>query len=263
MRDTGGDGAPVLLLHGWPDTGDVWQHQIEALSAAGYRVVAPDLRGFGRSSKPAAVAAYGKSQMVGDVLGLVDALNLGKVHLVGHDWGSAISWMVALSAPQRLRSLTALSTGHPTAFRLAGVPQKQKSWYILLFQFTGVAEQWITQNDFENLRTVTRHPAIDEVIGRFSDPAAVTSSLNLYRAITPPESTIEPVPRFPPIDLPTLGMWSTEDIALVEAGMTGSAEFISGPWRYERIQGASHWMQIDAPQPVNTALLDFLGTIRA
>jgi pimeloyl-ACP methyl ester carboxylesterase len=183
------------------------------------------------------------------------------VHLVGHDWGSAISWMVALSAPQQLRSLTAMSTGHPTAFRLAGTPQKEKSWYILLFQFPGIAERWISQNDFENLRTTTRHPAIDEVVSRFRDPASITSSLGVYRAITPPESNLDPVPSFPKINLPTLGMWSTEDIALVESGMTGSAEQISGPWHYQRIQGASHWMQIDAPGPVNAALLDFIAGV--
>jgi pimeloyl-ACP methyl ester carboxylesterase len=261
VRDTGGDGPPVLLLHGWPDTGDVWRHQIAALSAAGYRVIAPDLRGFGKSSKPTEVAEYGRSQMVGDVLGLIEALDLGRVHLVGHDWGSVISWMVALGAPQQLRSLTAMSTGHPTAFRNAGVLQKEKSWYILLFQFTGIAEEWIRQNDFENLRTVTKHPEIEEVVSRFRDPAAVTSSLNLYRAITPPESNIAPVPSFPPINLPTLGMWSTGDIALVEAGMTGSAAHVSGPWRYERIPNASHWLQIDAPRRVNAALLDFLGNL--
>ncbi len=79
-----------------------------------------------------------------------------------------------------------MSTGHPVAFRRAGIAQKEKSWYILLFQFTGIAEEWIRQNDFENLRTVTRHPEIDEVIGRFTDPAALTGSLNLYRAMTPP-----------------------------------------------------------------------------
>ncbi|WP_033340904.1 alpha/beta fold hydrolase [Catenuloplanes japonicus] len=258
VRDSGGDGTPVLMLHGWPDTGDVWRHQVDALSAAGYRVVTPDLRGFGESDKPAEVDAYGRAQMVGDVLGLIDALDLGRVHLVGHDWGSAIAWMVALNAPQKLRSLTAMSTGHPVAFRRAGIAQKEKSWYILLFQFTGIAEEWIRQNDFENLRTVTRHPEIDEVIGRFTDPAALTGSLNLYRAMTPPESNIAPVPTLPPIDLPTLGMWSTHDIALVEAGMTGSAAHVRGPWRYERVEGAGHWLQLDAPDRVNAALLDFL-----
>jgi pimeloyl-ACP methyl ester carboxylesterase len=261
VRDTGGDGTPVLMLHGWPDTGDVWRHQSAALSAAGYRVIAPDLRGFGASDKPAEVERYGRAEMVGDVLGLVEAMDLGRVHLVGHDWGSAISWMVALTAPQRLRSLTALSTGHPTAFRNAGVRQKEKSWYILLFQFAGIAEEWIRQNDFANLRTVTRHPEIEEVVGRFRDPAAVVGGLNLYRAMTPPESQIAPVPEFPPIALPTLGMWSSEDLALVEEGMTGSAEHVSGPWRYERVEGAGHWLQIDAPESVSATLLDFLAKV--
>src|SRR4051794_3820455 len=94
VRDTG-TGEPVLLLHGWPDTGDLWRHQVPALTAAGYRVIAPDLRGFGDSSKPADVAAYTPPHMVGDVVGLLDALGIERTHVVGHDWGAAISWLVA------------------------------------------------------------------------------------------------------------------------------------------------------------------------
>src|SRR5581483_7310084 len=115
VRDSGGDGTPVLLLHGWPDTGALWRHQVAALTAAGYRTIAPDLRGFGASSKPADVAAYAALTMAGDVTGLLDALGIDRAHLVGHDWGAAIGWFTATVAPHRLRSLTALSVGHPLA----------------------------------------------------------------------------------------------------------------------------------------------------
>src|SRR5262245_18008160 len=193
VRDTG-TGTPVLLLHGWPDTGDLWRHQADALLAAGYRVIAPDLRGFGRSSKPAEVDAYGPSDMIGDAVGVLDALDVPRAHLVGHDWGAAISWLAATFRPDRFATLTAMSVGHPLSFRAAGLRQREKSWYMLLFQFRDIAEQWLAADDFRHLREWSGHPDVDEVVARLSDPAALTASLVLYRAITPPEGLIAPPP---------------------------------------------------------------------
>src|SRR5688572_1144351 len=122
VRDEG-DGVPVLLMHGWPDTGELWRHQTQALCAAGYRMVAPDLRGFGASSKPAEVEAYQAERMVGDVVGLLDQLGLDRVHVIGHDWGAALGWMTAALLPDRVASLTAISVGHPASFRTAGLAQ--------------------------------------------------------------------------------------------------------------------------------------------
>src|SRR5690348_1270543 len=130
VRDTGGAGTPVVLLHGWPDTGDLWRYQIPALVGAGYRAVAPDLRGFGDSGKPADTAAYSMRHLVGDVVGLLDALEIDRAHVVGHDWGAAVAWATATFAAERVRSLTALSVGHPASFRSAGFRQRQKSWYM-------------------------------------------------------------------------------------------------------------------------------------
>src|SRR3954447_16297698 len=198
VRDTG-SGVPVLLLHGWPDTGDLWQHQVPALTAAGYRVITPDLRGFGRSGKPTDLAAYAPPVMVGDVLGVLDALGIESAHLVGHDWGAAIAWMTAALAPGRVASITAMSVGHPAALRSAGLRQREKSWYMLLFQFTGVAERWLSDDGFRNLREWSAHPDIEPVVERFKDPAALTASLALYRAILPPESLVEARAPLPPI----------------------------------------------------------------
>ncbi|HKS99466.1 MAG TPA: alpha/beta hydrolase [Rugosimonospora sp.] len=259
VRDSGGAGAPVLLLHGWPDTGDLWRHQVGALTAAGYRTVAPDLRGFGASSKPTELSEYSAGALAGDAIGLLDALGIERTHLVGHDWGAAIAWLVASVAPQRIASLTAMSVGHPAAFRGAGLRQREKSWYMLLFQFRGIAEEWLSADGFRNLREWSGHPDLDEVVGRLSDPAALTASLSLYRAILGPESLVAPSPPLPPVTVPTMGVWSTGDIALLEEGMTGSAAYVTGPWRYERIEGAGHWLQLDAPESVNALLLDFLS----
>jgi pimeloyl-ACP methyl ester carboxylesterase len=262
VRDSGGPGDPVLLLHGWPDTGELWRHQVPALTAAGYRTIVPDLRGFGASSKPTDPADYAAPVILGDVVGLLDALGLARVHLVGHDWGAAIAWLVAAAAPDRVTSLTALSVGNGVSFRKAGLRQREKSWYMLLFQFAGVAERWLAADDFANLRAWSGHPDIDEVCARLADPTALTASLGLYRGITTPESMFGAAPpALPPVAAPTLGIWSSGDFALLEEGMTGSAQTVTGPWRYERVEGAGHWLQLDAPDEVNTLLLDFLASV--
>jgi pimeloyl-ACP methyl ester carboxylesterase len=258
VRDTG-EGIPVVLLHGWPDTGDLWAHQSRTLAGAGYRVIVPDLRGFGASGKPAATSAYAAPMQVGDIVGILDALGIDRAHLVGHDWGAAIAWMTAAFAPQRVTSVTALSVGHPSSFGTAGWRQRQLSWYMLLFQFPGVAEQWLSADDFRNLRDWSAHPGIEAVIERLSEPGALTASLGIYRAILPPASLVAPAMVLPPVTAPAMGVWSSDDFALTEESMAHSAKFVSGPWRYERIDGAGHWLQLDAPEHVDALLLDFLG----
>jgi pimeloyl-ACP methyl ester carboxylesterase len=261
VEDTGA-GTPVLLLHGWPDAANVWRHQVPALAADHYRVLAPDLRGFGGSSRPAEVEAYVAPRMVGDVIGLLDHLSIERAHLVGHDWGAAISWMTAALVPDRVASVTALSVGHPAAFRAAGWGQREKSWYMLLFQFPEVAERWLSADGFRNLRQWSRHPDIDPVVERLAEPGALAASLNLYRAILPPASLVEPPLELPPVQAPAMGIWSSGDLALTEVAMTGSAAHVAGPWRYERLDGVGHWLQLEAPEVVNALLLDFLGQHR-
>ncbi|GAB3410048.1 alpha/beta fold hydrolase [Flindersiella endophytica] len=256
-----GAGEPVLLLHGWPDTHALWRRQVPALNAAGYRTIAPDLRGFGASDKPDDVSGYGLLQVVGDLLGLLDRLDIPRANVVGHDWGGAIGCMLAAMAPGRVSSLTCLSVGHPAAFRAAGWEQREKSWYMLLFQFPGPAEQWLSQDDFANLRAWARHPDIDEVVDRMRAPGALTAGLGLYRAVLPPETLLAPSPELPPIQVPTMGVWSIGDHAVTEAAMTGTSQHVVSDWRYERLEDAGHWMQLDAPDHVNALLLDFLHTV--
>ncbi len=258
VRDSG-SGTPVVLLHGWPDTGDLWRHQVPALTAAGYRAIVPDLRGFGRSSRPADKAGYGLPALVGDVIAILKALDVPRAHLVGHDWGAAVSWLTATLRPDRIASMTALSVGHPASFRSAGLRQREKSWYMLLFQFRDVAERWLSEDGFRNLGEWSGHPDLAEVAQRLADPAALTASLGLYRANLTPESLFGPPRDLPPVTVPAMGVWSSDDIALIEEGMTGSARYVTGPWRYERVEGAGHWLQLDAPDTVNALLLDFLG----
>jgi pimeloyl-ACP methyl ester carboxylesterase len=139
--EVAGQGPPVILLHGFPDSGRVWRHQVLALADAGFQVIVPDLRGYGRSDKPGDVAAYAMPYLEADVVAILDQLQVTRAHVVGHDWGAGIAWRLAILHPDRVDHLAVLSVGHPAAFAGAGLAQREKSWYMLLFQFHGVAEQ--------------------------------------------------------------------------------------------------------------------------
>jgi pimeloyl-ACP methyl ester carboxylesterase len=130
---------------------------------------------------------------------------------------------------------------------------------MLLFQFPGIAERWLSADDFRNLREWSGHPDIEPVVRRLSDPAALTASLGVYRANLAPETLLRPRVELPPVTVPAMGVWSSGDIALVERGMTGSARYVTGPWRYERLEGVGHWIPLDAPDALNALLLDFLA----
>jgi pimeloyl-ACP methyl ester carboxylesterase len=255
-----GTGPAVLLVHGFPDSHELWRHQVPALQAAGFRTIAPDLRGFGASDKP---GSYGVGAHVGDLVGLLDRLEVPAAHVVGHDWGAAIGWALAALAPDRVRSLTALSVGHPAAFARGGLAQREKSWYMLLFQFEGVAEQWLSADDFAHLREWSGHPDADAVVARLAEPGALTAALGIYRASLPPSSLVAPPPALPPVSAPTLGIWSSGDRFLTEGPMVASAEHVAGPWTYARVEDAGHWLQLDRPSVVNRLLVDFLTKVES
>src|SRR5215469_2821175 len=254
-----GQGRPVVLLHGFPDSGRLWRHQVPALADAGFQVIVPDLRGYGRSGKPESIEAYSMPLLAGDVMAVLADVGISKAHVVGHDWGAALAWGLASLAPDNVDQLVTLSVGNPVTF-LRTMEQRQKSWYMLLFQYQGIAERWLTDNNWENFRTWAGHPDADQVIADLEADGSLTPGLNWYRANLPPESWVGPPVKLPPVHAPTMGIWSTGDIALTEAQMTDSAESMVGPWRYERVDGAGHWMQLEAPDQVNALLLDFLSS---
>jgi pimeloyl-ACP methyl ester carboxylesterase len=252
-----GHGRPVVLLHGFPDSGRLWRHQVPALAGAGFRVIVPDLRGYARSDKPEPVGAYSIPVLAGDVMAILAELEIGKAHVVGHDWGAALAWALASFVPGSVDHLVVLSVGNPVTF-LRTLEQRQKSWYMLLFQFPGVAERWLTDDNWANFRSWGRHPDADQVIAELEANGSLTPGLNYYRANVAPESWAGPPPQLPPVQAPAMGLWSTRDFALTEVQMTDSAQNVAGPWRYERLDGPGHWMQLEAPDQVNALLLDFL-----
>jgi len=254
------DGEPVLLVHGWPDDARLWRNQVPALTAAGYRVIAPDLRGFGRSARPEGKENYALANAVTDMAAVLDAAGAPVAHVVGHDWGAAIAWLTAMFLPARVRTLTAVSVPH------LGVPdtvrQREMAWYQLFFQFEAVAEARLAYEDWTMLRELAPgYRDVDRAIENLSRPGALTASLNWYRANTAPRMP-GPSPAFPPITAPTLGIWSDGDRYLDGARMRASGNLVDGPWRYAEITGASHWIPLDAPDELNALLLDWLSSAR-
>lgn len=250
-----GQGPAVFLLHGFPDTHVVWRKQVGALAAAGYRVLAPDLRGYGRSDAPRGVSAYTLDKLRGDVIGLLDALGIDKVRLVGHDWGGFIGWQLAALAPERIVRYVALSTGHPAAIARAGILQRLRMTYMLGFMLPGIAEHTLRAGDWFILRQFTGEPGQAEHWKRdLSPPGRLTAALNYYRAnvgLAVPE-------RLPRVRVPVMGIWSDGDPALGEKQMRDSAHYVDGEFRFERIHHADHWLQLTAHAQVTRLLLDFL-----
>jgi pimeloyl-ACP methyl ester carboxylesterase len=250
------DGTPVLFMHGWPDSHDLWRNQVAALSEQGFRTITPDLRGFGESDKPDDVEAYALKSTVVDMLAVLGALGVDKTAVVAHDWGAAAAWGLAAFVPDKVERLAALSVGHPSAFRDAGFEQRMRSWYMLLFQFEGIAEQWLLDGDGQLF--FDGHPDGKQVRAAMSEPGALTASLGWYRANAHPRTLVEGSMQLPNVTCPVLGIWSSNDIALTEGQMKASEQYVDGPWRYERLDGPGHWMQVEAADKVNELLLAFL-----
>lgn len=260
-----GEGPAVLLLHGFPDSWHLWRHQVPALVAAGHRVIAPDLRGFGESDRPDGVDQYSLAHVVTDVVGILDAAGEGRVAVVGHDWGAAVAWALATLAPDRVDRMAAISVGHPSGyFALGGLEQAERSWYMLFFQFEGVAEEALRADGWRLLREWSSAggaaPDVERHVADLSRPGALTAALSWYRANIAPVA-FSPAARLelPPVRCPVLGVWSDGDHHCLEAQMAGSGRFVDGPFRYERIEGAGHWVPVEAPDRLNDLLVEFLA----
>lgn len=295
------DGDPkapaVLLLHGFPDSSYLWRNQVPVLAGAGYRVIAPDLRGFGRSSKPTKITDYEMPVLAGDVLGILAKLEVGQFHLVGHDFGAVLAWLLAafmtqpassralaglppavgslladLQVKPEILSLTALSVGHPHAYKSVDLDQREKSWYILFFQFER-AEGALAAHDYQLLRlwsvgapppgqAATRNVSHSEAnawIEHFKEnaPANLRAALNWYRANTHPDRSLVEREMIPPINVRTLGIWGEGDPHQTRGPMEKSGAFVNPKtnFHFEEVAGGGHWIPLDRPAELNRMLL--------
>jgi pimeloyl-ACP methyl ester carboxylesterase len=260
LADGPPDGDLVLLLHGFPETSYEWRAQLAALGAAGYRAVAPDQRGYAAGARPTDLAEYHVDRLVADVIGFGDALGADRFHLVGHDWGGFVAWYAGGRHSDRLRTLTVVSTPHPTPFRAAfaaGGDQRERSGYMTWFR-SAEAEATFLADDGALLGAIySEHPADAAAEYRrvftAADGAALTGGLNWYRA----NDFRAPIG---PITAPTMYVWSTDDVALGREAAEGTEAEVAGPYRFEVLEGVSHWIPEVAPAALDALLLDHLAS---
>jgi pimeloyl-ACP methyl ester carboxylesterase len=249
---------PIMLLHGFPQAATEWTHQVSELGYAGFHVVAPDQRGYSPGVRPDDVVDYRMDELVGDVLAIADELGWSKFDLVGHDWGAAVAWHTAAAHPDRLHSLTAVSTPHPAAIAEAlrtDEDQHQRSQYIPVLKERSAEKRLLADNAAALRQLFEFRPPrshIDDYVTRLSEPGALTAALNWYRAM---RWNVLP----DPVAVPTMFVWGTEDVAFGSTAALGCAKWVTAAYRFEMLEDVSHWVPEEAPEALTELLLEHLG----
>ena len=254
-RECGPEGGePVILLHGFPESSRMWTPLLPVLAEAGYRVLAPDQRGYSPGARPEGIDNYRYANLASDVTALADAVGFERFHLVGHEWGAGAGWAVVARSPERIASWAALSVPHVAAFGRAireDEDQAKRSTYITFFQQPGVAEAALSANDFEGLKNVWSASSEEEkaeYLALFSQPGALTAALNWYRGsrgIDPDDPEV----RFGDVTTPTLLVWGNRDQAIGRKGVEDAAAYMKGPYKFVELD-AGHWLIQEKPDEV-------------
>ena len=254
-RECGPEGGePVILLHGFPESSRMWTPLLPVLAEAGYRVLAPDQRGYSPGARPEGIDNYRYANLASDVTALADAVGFERFHLVGHDWGAGAGWAVVARSPERIASWAALSVPHVAAFGRAireDEDQAKRSTYITFFQQPGVAEAALSANDFEGLKNVWSASSEEEkaeYLALFSQPGALTAALNWYRGsrgIDPDDPEVQ----FGDVTTPTLLVWGNRDQAIGRKGVEDAAAYMKGPYKFVELD-AGHWLILEKPDEV-------------
>jgi pimeloyl-ACP methyl ester carboxylesterase len=259
------EGRRVLLLHGFPQTSWAWRDELTALGRAGYRAVAPDLRGYCPGARPTEVGDYATEHLVGDVLALADCMEIETFDLVGHDWGGMLAWIVASQHSERVRSLSVVSTPHPLALEhalLGGDPgQASYGEAMASFRAPEIPERLLLGPDGSGsgLSTLLAETGLDDddakmYVAALTEPGALTAALNWYRAMD--RAALADLMA---VTVPTLYVWSTGDDAFGRVAAEETAEHVSGPYTFEVLDNVSHWVPEMAPVELSDLLLRHLS----
>ena len=261
----------VLCLHGFPEHAISWRLQVPLLMRLGYRVWAPNQRGYGSTTRPTGAAEYDIEKLLADVAGLIDAAGARRVTLIGHDWGAAVAWFFAMHRVRPLARLVIINVPHPAIFleRLqTSWRQRARSWYALFFQLPWLPERILGAGRaaaigamFErSSRDPSRFPAsvVDVYRDGAARPGALTAMLNWYRAAARGGFRKQIARGFPRIDVPTLMLWGEEDVALGKETTFGTDRYVRD-LELHYLPGVSHWAQQEAPERINALLERFLA----
>jgi pimeloyl-ACP methyl ester carboxylesterase len=246
------DGEPIVLLHGFPERATSWRYVAPILNAAGYRTLAMDQRGYSPGARPKRRRDYVQSELVADVVALIDEVG-GSAHVVGHDWGASVAWLLAMMHPDQVRTLTAVSVPHPGLFLKSFTRSTQglKSWYMGFFQLPFVPEALVGSAPF---RAWARKGGMD--VERFRkeivDDGALTTAMNWYRGIP----LADPRAVGGKVRVPTTLVWSTGDLYVGRWAVERSEATVEAPYRLVVLDGVSHWIPTEAPDALADAVLD-------
>ena len=266
-----GDGPVILLLHGFPEFWFGWRLQIPALAAAGFRVIAPDMRGYNLSSRPKSVKAYDTHHLVDDIHGLIHERGAESALLVGHDWGGTVAWATAMNHPEVVDRLVILNAAHPRKLSqgLHHPSQLRKSWYFFFFDLPGLPESVVQANHwhfFRHFLDDAKPPYTPEEIDRYveawSQPGAATGMINYYRSSVR-QSPKRAEAELHPIKTPTLVVWGQRDSYLNQDLAEPEHDDVPNLDRVERLPEASHWVHHDEAERVNQLIIDFFGSSRS
>jgi epoxide hydrolase 4 len=265
-----GEGPLIILLHGFPEFWYGWRLQIEPLAAAGFRVVAPDMRGYNLSSRPEGVKAYDMERLTADIRGLIQERGARSALLVGHDWGGSVAWATAMTYPEVVDRLAILNAAHPRKLSqgLHHPDQLRKSWYFFFFDLPEVPEVIVHANRWHFFRNFLRdaRPAytpeeIERYIEAWSQPGAAAGMINYYR-FSVRQSPKEAEAALRPISAPTLVIWGQRDSYLGPELAQPEDDDVPNLDRVERLPDASHWVHHDEAERVTQLLTDFFAPSR-
>ncbi len=247
----------VLLLHGFPQNRLMWRHQLRALAAAGFRALAPDQRGYSAGARPRAVEAYATDLLIGDALAMMDTWGARRFHLVGHDWGGQLAWLIAAANPERIETLTVLSRPHPAAFAraLAEDPeQANRSRHHRTFRDADAGER-LRKDNFKSLRGGLQREGIadpDLYLRPLGEEGALEAAINWYRVARIAASEV------PAVSMPTLYVWGTADASVGRRAAELTREFVRGPYEFVAIEGGGHFIVDQQPDRVAQLLISHM-----
>lgn len=263
----------ALCLHGFPEHAYSWRHQMPLLARLGYKVWAPNLRGYGATDSPPEISAYNTRTLVEDVAALIHAANPRETLLLGHDWGGALAWSLASEQPQLVNKLVIMNMPHPACFarELRKPPQLFMSWYMLLFQLPWLPELVLGRNNgrgtSEIFRKTSRNPEgfrdqdLEVYRANAARPGGLRAMLNWYRALFRGGPRRFGSGNRQVIKIPTLFLWGDADSALSFRTTRGTEQYVSD-LTFRVLPGISHWIQQEAPEAVNAMLEAWLTGMR-